>query len=134
MPAITPQNAGQMVTVDETLPPVNTETKANIGDTFLDYTKINGQDNGFGTLFGSNFRFALTITSLNEKEIALQYEEYFKSPTGAYGGFYKDAPWLIKQGFNKTFTYSPKETIRFKGYEFELISVTNGQITYKRIK
>lgn len=134
MTHITPQNAGQMVTIDEALPAMGTETKANVGDVFFDYTKINGQDNGFGTLFGTNFRFALTITALNEKEIALQYEEYMKQTLGAYGGFYKDAPWLIKQGFNKTFTYSPKETIRFKGYEFEPISVSNGQITYKRVK
>lgn len=80
-----------------------------------------------GDLFFSHIagdsRYDLTVIELTPDRLSLQYSEFFWSNN-----------WLIKQGFNKTFTYSPNETIRFKGYEFEPISVTNGQFTYKRTK
>lgn len=93
--------------------------KGGIGDIFFAFTSLDPLQRS------ENFKYDLTITSLNDKDIALQYAEYFMNDSGV---------WLIKQGFNKTFTYSHKETIRFKGYDFEPLSVSNGQATYKRVK
>ena len=43
--------------------------------------------------------------------------------------------WMVKQGFNKRFDYAVADrVIRFKDYDFEILSVENGQIKYKRIK
>lgn len=85
---------------------------ARVGEEFFSYSE-------------GGARFDLTVVELGEEKLILQYSEFFMSDRGS---------WFIKQGFNKTFTYSPKEMIRFKGYEFEPISVINGQITYRRIK
>lgn len=123
---------------------------ATVGDIFFDFAHRDGaayefegetekfKCGGYGTCIATKgftcnncFKFDLTITLLNDKELALQYAEYTMGQTSMTG---VPSGWLIKQGFNKTFTYSPKETIRFKGYEFEPSSVGNGQITYKRTK
>lgn len=120
---------GSTMTTDK--PKVDEVVTATIGDIFFDHQQV-----GYGP-FDTCAKFDLTITALNDKDLTLQYAEYSKPPK-PFGGVMGEAdpygPWLIKQGFNKTFTYSPKETIRFKGYEFEPISVSNGQITYKRVK
>lgn len=121
-----PLNKGVKITKErpqkkETVSPkIAEDVKAGVGDIFLAFESIDP------FYAAENFKYDMTITSLNDKEVTLQYAEYFMSKDGG--------SWLIKQGFNKTFTYYPKETIRFKGYEFEPISVSNGQITYKRVK
>lgn len=110
-------------------PDINQESTAGIGDTFFTYLEQRPVDT-MQVLFSpvptppSGSRFDLTILELTIEKISLQYSEFFQGTRG----------WMIKDGFNKTFTYSPKETIRFKGYEFEPISITNGQLTYKRVK
>lgn len=109
---------------------VGGENKAGVGDTFFSLVQLDGTYGMVGEFYCNKWgsgcsRYDLTVTGLNEKDLVLQYSEFFLDDAGS---------WLIKQGFNKTFTYSPKETIRFKGYEFESISVINGQITYKRVK
>ena len=123
-----------------TSPEISVETIKGIGDIFFRYEE-NATSRSFigGDMnFGVN-RFDLTIVELNEEKLALQYAEYTPNSTivaGPYGPTRIPSPgWLIKQGFNKTYTYSVSDKfIRFKGYEFEIQSIENGILTYKRIK
>ena len=86
---------------------------ARVGDVFFEYKDF-------------SFKYELTVTSLNDKEIGLLYNEFTTEHLFT---------WLIKQGFNKTFTYQLSDKkIPFKEFEFEIISVESGVITYKRIK
>ena len=71
-------------------------------------------------------KFDLSVVELSNKKVALQYAEYFKNGND---------PWMIKTAFNKRLDYSLSDKVlRFKGYEFEILSVENGRLHYKRIK
>lgn len=101
------------------LPLVNVEHTTNIGDRFFEYTETIMQPL---TPPFRRFEFELIVVEANSNKISLFYSEY----TGE---------GLIKEGFNKRFDYSGNDKIiRFKEYEFEIISINNGQIKYKRIK
>lgn len=115
------------------IPNLNEEKSAGIGDIFFEYISVPPID-AMAMMFGSSpqsKRFDLTVLELNEQKIGLQYSEYvyYSNPNTFSSG------WAIKDGFNKRFDYAVADkVIRFKGYEFEIVSVEKGQIKYKRIK
>lgn len=108
------------------VPLPNGEKIAGVGDVFFIYEmKTFPVEN--------NNRFDLTIVELDDNKIGLQYAEYFYS--SGVGPYWQGAGWKIKDGFNKRFDYSiSNKAVRFKGYEFEILSVEGGQIKYRRVK
>lgn len=114
---------------------------AGIGDIFFEHSEGQTATEPIyipsGTVASGN-KYDLTIVELNKERIGLQYNEFTYQPQPKYmnsmfilGG----GDWLVKQGYNKRFDYSLSDkVIRFKGYEFEIVSVENGQIKYKRLK
>lgn len=84
----------------------------------------------------SGFKYELTIVELNQERLGLQYNEYTYQPVFVpMSATYYPGSWMVKQGFNKRFDYAVSDKIiRFKGYEFEILSVENGQIKYRRVK
>lgn len=112
-----------------TIPDTGNEITAGIGDVFFSYSLI--------TPLGNSDRFDLTIVELNDEEFGILYNEYImQSPLTSRAG--TPTGWLIKQGFTKRFDYPLKELkeniIRFKNFEFAIVSISGGQITYKRVK
>lgn len=109
-------------------PEVNIERTAGIGDEFFQYEFLT-----FPT--ESSHKFELTILELNPERLGLQYNEYFYSMPSTFSAAYAPSGWMVKQGFNKRFDYAiADKTVRFKNFEFEVLSVENGQIKYRRIK
>lgn len=113
---------------------------AGIGDTFFEFSMgqkmidtMKVDDKGF---VASGEKVELTIVELNQEKLGLQYNEYTHMAPVAVGlTMYPGGGWMVKQGFNKRFDYALADKIvRFKGYEFEVFSVENGQIKYKRLK
>lgn len=110
--------------VHKTLPAINEERTASVGDIFFENKEVMIQTGFFGETLAvtANFSYDLTILEANEKNIGLSYSEY----TG---------DGLIKAGFNKRFDYPTSDKfLRFKDSEFDVISVDKGQLRYKRIK
>lgn len=114
------------------------EKVAGIGDIFFMHS--NGQTMTDPMLAPSGItasgdRYELTIVELNQERLGLQYNEFTFSPGTTIGYTYVPGGWMVKQGFNKRFDYAISDKIiRFKGYEFEVLSVENGQIKYRRLK
>lgn len=76
-----------------------------------------------------SYRFDLTVAQLTDQNIALIYTEYSYKSTNLNNTL----NW--KEGPNKRFDYAiADKIIRFKSYEFEIVSVEKGQVKYKRIK
>lgn len=120
--------------ITQSIPDINQEKTASIGDTFFAYSSMAPRDPMATLLSDSGIsrdaRFDLTILELGDK-IGLQYSEYYYH-VNPYT--YKSG-WAVKEGFNKRFDYpADVGTVNFKGYEFEVISVDKGKITYKRIQ
>lgn len=112
------------------------ERLAGIGDTFFEHTEGRKMtDPLLGEVVEGTLKFDLTILELNKEKIGLQYNEFFYQPPTTIG--YKTTPggWMVKQGYNKRFDYAVADkVIRFKSYEFEIISAEPGRITYRRTK
>lgn len=117
MPPTTPDYK----TVEDSIPKINDERIAAMGDIFFQFIRLGGPYDP------SNWKYELTVVELNKEKIGLMYSEYiYKLESGG---------WLIKEGFNKRFDFPTNDTIiRFKEYEFEILSLEQGQIRYKRIK
>lgn len=116
------------------------ERLASIGDIFLDHKEGQSYKDPFlgEVMSDDSMRYELTILELNNEKLGLQYNEFFYSK-GSGSPFspatFVPAGWMVKQGYNKRFDYSLSDKIvRFKGTEFEILSVENGQIKYKRVK
>jgi len=91
--------------VEGVRPQINKEVKAGAGDIFFNHNVVDKRP------FAKPSRFDMTVKSVSDKEIVLEYGEY------------------------KTFTYSANDkVIMFKGYQFEIIGVENGKVTYRRIR
>jgi len=87
------------------VPQVDGEAQAGVGDLFFMHDVDDRRP------FAYPSRFNMKIKELNEKEIVLEYTE------------------------KKSFSFSTSDSvIRLKGYEFEILKVENGKITYRRIK
>ena len=113
------------------------ERIAGIGDTFFIHAQGQSMKDPFvgEIVTNDSSRYDLTILELTQEKIGFQYNEYFYEPGRTVG--YQSIPggWMVKQGYNKRFDYAVADKIvRFKGYEFEILSVENGQIKYRRIK
>jgi len=107
-------------------PAVGVESSVSVGDIFFNKEP---QIKPFAT--NQQGKFDLTVVELNDKKIGLQYAEYLY--TMNFNTF--QSAYLVKQGFNKRFDYDlSNKVIRFKGYEFEVLSVKDGMLTYKRLK
>lgn len=116
------------------------ERTAGIGDVFFQHTEGQHMNDPIaGEIVSSDsLRYDLTILELTKEKIGLQYNEFiYSSGSGSmlYPATYVPSGWMVKQGFNKRFDYAVGDGIvRFKGYEFEVLSVENGQIKYRRVK
>lgn len=115
--------------IEAGIPNIAVEKSSGVGDAFFEFTHMGS----FWT--NDNWKFDLTIVELNDQKIGLQYSEYLYSQPRVVGFTTIPGGWMIKDGFNKRFDYAVADkVIRFKGYEFEVVSVEKGQIKYKRIK
>lgn len=102
-------------------PKINDEKMASTGDIFFKFTRLGGPYDP------NNWKYELAIVELNKEKIGLMYSEYFYN--------LRRGGWLIKEGFNKRFDFPVDDKIiRFKEYEFEILSLEQGRIKYKRIK
>ena len=114
------------------------EKTAGIGDIFYEFAQGQTMTDPMIAARGitaSGEKFDLTIVELNKDKIGLQYNEFVFTPGALIGYTYIPGAWMVKQGFNKRFDYAiTDKVIRFKGYDFEILSVENGQIKYRRIK
>lgn len=117
------------------------EKVAGIGDSFFEHSE--GQTVTEPTYLpsgtvSSGFKYDLTVVELNKEKLSLQYNEFTYQPQARYADsmfIIGGGDWLIKQGFNKRFDYALSDKIvRFRGYEFEVLAVEDGQITYRRLK
>lgn len=109
--------------VQKTFPTLKEERTAGIGDIFFESMETNTSRGIFGENLGvvGRFSYDLTILEANEQKIGLHYSEYTN-------GF-------IREGFNKRLDYPASDKfVRFKDFEFDIISVGKGLIRYKRIK
>ena len=105
--------------------PLDTIQEASIGDVLFDYQKM--------TLTNPT-KFNLMIVALTKSNITLQYTEYF-APKDFATGLPKYGTWVIKAGFNTRLEYPlGSGVIRYKSFEFKVLSVDNCTITYKRTK
>ena len=113
----------------------NTKT-AGVGDVFFRQETMYGEDNGFGVIYkGEAKAFDLTVVSLTDSSISLQYNEYMKLPVTQYGGFRPGDPWVIRDKFSQKYDYIlTNKRIKFRDYEFEVLGVGNGSIQYRRIR
>jgi hypothetical protein len=120
---------------DVAMPNKNEVKIAGVGDEFFRHELMYGDDNYAGSVFnGEATMFSLTVVSLNEKTLSLQYREFTKPVAGPYGGFKSGGGWLIKEGYNQKYDYElTNKTIRFQNYEFEIVGFKDGRIQYKRI-
>lgn len=113
---------------------------AGIGDIFFDRSEgqaVKDEKNPTAEPVPySGFKYELTIVELNQERLGLQYNEYTYQPVFVpMSATYYPGSWMVKQGFNKRFDYAVSDKIiRFKGNEFEILSVENGQIRYRRVK
>ncbi|MBE7413882.1 MAG: hypothetical protein HS130_01085 [Deltaproteobacteria bacterium] len=115
------------------------ERVAGIGDTFFEHSAGQNKTDPMMPMLGeipvSGEKYDLTILELNQERIGLQYNEFYYQPPHTIGNTTIPGGWMVKQGFNNRFDYAVADKIvRFKGYEFEVLSVENGQIKYRRLK
>lgn len=115
------------------------EKNAGIGDVFFEFSEGQTMHDpllaALGGTVSNGMRFELTILEMNSEKIGLQYNEFFYQPPKAIGYTMIPGGWMVKEGYNKRFDYIlADKVIRFKGYEFEIVSVENGQIKYRRVK
>lgn len=122
------------VNIQDVSPFANETKTAGVGDVFLHFESITGEDNYGGSIcLGQATMFDLTVVQLTDSSISLQYREYMKPTRGPGGCFGKSDPWLVKQGFSQEFKYDlAQKVIKFKGYEFRVLEVSGGSIKYQR--
>jgi hypothetical protein len=125
---------------------VGQESHAGIGDTFFTNELVMGNETIVTEgespvsdyIVGVGEKTELTVEGATNEKLTLNYAEYTKESTnnGYATYFYKNAPWLIKSGFNSQYSYdlTASKTITFKGYEFQVLGVQNNVVTYKRTK
>lgn len=114
----------------------NNAKSAGVGDVFFRQETMYGEDNGFGVVYkGEAKAFDLTVVSLTDPSISLQYNEYTKLPVTQFGGFRPGDPWVIRDKFSQKYDYSlTNKAIKFKDYEFEVVGVSNGSLQYRRVR
>jgi len=128
---------GALVNVNRCGQKVDLPLTIGIGDVFFFQEVMTGEDNYFGSVFkGDAYKIELLVSSATKEKITLDYSEYMKPVAGQYGGYRKDGPWIKKPAFDKTLEFDLKETntIYYKGFEFEIVNISGGKISYKRIK
>lgn len=110
--------------IEETIPSINETGAVTLGQILLSYERKLYYSKPYPYTYNMS-KFDLTVTEVSEQRIGLSYSEYMG----------KEDSWLIKQGFTKELSYSPRDKIiRFRDYEFEILSVENGIIKYRRQK
>jgi hypothetical protein len=121
------------VSIQDSSPFANETKTAGVGDVFFHYESMTGEDNYAGRIFnGQATMFELTVIQVTESTVSLQYREYTKTPN-AQGGYMLNGPWIVKQGYNQEYKYDlATKVIKFKGYEFKVLDVSNGSIKYQR--
>jgi hypothetical protein len=110
---------------------------SSVGEVFFEREVMTGEDNGYGFVFkGDAQRIELVVRSASKDKLVLDYSEYMKPLESRYGGYKKDGAWLKKPAFDKLLEFNLNESkiVFFNKFEFEIIEVKGGRITYKRIK
>lgn len=129
--------AGAPIKIDRTDQDTNVILNTSIGEIFFAREVMTGEDNYTGSVFnGDAYRVELVVRSATKEKLVLDYSEYMKPIAGAYGGYRKDGAWLKKPAFDKTLEFDLKETnvVFYQKYEFEIIEIKGGKITYRRTK
>jgi hypothetical protein len=122
-------------------PNIGEEKSIGIGDLFFENSKTSGTVFDAspgpcltGETVGANSRTYLTLVGLRKETITLQYSEYFKQLCSPYA-YNRYGLRPVKEAYNKRLDYSIElKTIIFKEYEFAILSVEGGKLTYKRLK
>lgn len=128
--------AGAPIKIDRVGQDPGIQLNTSIGEIFFEREVMTGEDNHFGSVFyGDAQRIELVVRSATKDKLVLDYSEYMKPVAGPYGGYRKDGAWLKKPAFDKALEFDLKEskTVFFQKYEFEIVDVKGGRITYKRI-
>jgi len=128
--------AGAPINIDRVGQHPGIQLNTSIGEIFFEREVMTGEDNHFGSVFyGNAQRIELVVRSATKDKLVLDYSEYMKPVAGQYGGYRKDGAWLKKPAFDKVLEFDIKEakTIFFQKYEFEIVDVKGGRISYKRI-
>ncbi|BCO11327.1 hypothetical protein GEOBRER4_n1626 [Citrifermentans bremense] len=128
--------AGAPINIDRVGQNPGMQLNTSIGEIFFEREVMTGEDNHFGSVFyGDAQRVELVVRSATKDKLVLDYSEYMKPVAGPYGGYRKDGAWLKKPAFGKALEFDLKEskTVFFQKYEFEIIDVKSGRISYKRI-
>lgn len=128
--------AGAPINIDRVGQNPGIVLNTSIGEIFFEREVMTGEDNHFGSVFyGDAHRIELVVRSATKDKLVLDYSEYMKPVAGPYGGYRKDGAWLKKSAFDKALEFDLNESkvVFFQKYEFEIIDVKGGRITYKRI-
>jgi hypothetical protein len=122
-----------VLTKDIGTPRVGKKASARVGDVFfyrMTYEYYVGSMVGKVILTTPEpLQYELTVVEAAEKSITLRYREYeySKNPFGK--------KWKLKPGATTTHFFKvKKKPIWFKGLKFQIFSVEDGVIRYKRIK
>lgn len=128
-----------IVNVDKAnLTQLSSPSVAGMGDVFFEREVMTGKKNVgdiTNSIFGGNaHKFDLVIEGVLKGVLKLGYSEYTKSPSSY--GYYLNSPWIKKSAFSRTLEFDLNESkiVSFQTYQFEILNVEGGKITYRRIK
>ena len=129
----------QAVSVDRAnLLPTGGQSTVGTGDVFFEREVMTGQKNvgdPSNSVFGGEaYRFDLVVEGISKGILKLGYSEYMKSPSRY--GYYQNSPWMKKPAFSRTLEFDLNESkiVAFQSYEFEILNVEGGRMTYRRIR
>lgn len=71
----------------------------------------------------------LTLLKLSELTFSLRYQEFTKATNGRYS---TGETWTLKEEFDSKYECKAGSLIKFKDYQFEILTVENGSIKYIR--
>jgi hypothetical protein len=128
--------AGVPVNYDASPQVPNKILDTKIGDIFFERETMTGEDNRAGwVFFGNAMRIELSVRAATKDKLVLDYSEYTK-PMNQSGGYQRYGQWFKRPAFDKTMEYdlTDSKIISFQKYEFEIIEIKGGRITYKRLK
>ncbi len=96
--------------------------------------KKNVGDPSHSVFDGKAYRFDLVVEGFSKGILKLGYSEYMKPPSKY--GYYQNRAWMKKSAFSRTleFDLSESRIVAYKSYEFKILNVRGGRITYQRTR
>ena len=125
------------INIDDTSPAVGPPYTALTDDIFFSREIMTGEDNGYGYIYeGHALRTELVIKFVAEDVLVLGCSKFRKPPASSEGGYEKMGRWKMIPGsyISMEFYLDSSKTVAYGDYKFEILKVTDGQVTYKRIK